>query len=406
MVCPLRYGWIACQTAASLHPKRNGIFPAPPAHATVPARAAGRGLRPHPKGKDMSRTKPKLVYFERWADDAAAARILGGAPQIEVTRLRYGDSRAVNDAAMAAAHGYQIQSRVELDPLWLAEAPLLDRAPNLLAVSSTGSGYDVIDVAACTRAGVLVCNQTGGNARAVAEHAVGLIVSLSKRISMSDNAVHRAADVDRFAFTGNNVEHKTVGILGLGNIGSITARICRNGFDMRVIAHDPYLTDDQIRARGAEPVSRNDLFRQSDFISVHCPRTDETFGSIGLEEFGLMKPTAFFVNTARGGIHDEPQLAQALAQGLIAGAGLDVFLVEPPAPDHPLLAFDNVIANPHIAGMSAESQTGITTFAATQWIEILGGRRPPRLINPEVWPRYCARFERIMGYAPADTVPA
>jgi len=356
----------------------------------------------------MTAKKAKLVFFERWADDDAATRVLTTAPEIEVTRLRYADPRAVNDAAMAAAHGYQIQSRVELDQFWLAEAPLLERAPNLLAISSTGSGYDVIDVEACTRAGVLVVNQAGGNAPAVAEHAVGLMLSLSKRISSSDRAVHREADVDRFIYTGNNIQRKTVGILGLGNIGRLTAKICRNGFDMTVLAHDPHLSEDEIRARGAEPVSRDELFGRSDFISVHCPRTDETFGSIGLREFSMMKPTAFFVNTARGGIHDEARLAEALSRNLIAGAGLDVFLVEPPAPDHPLLAFDNVIANPHLAGMSAESQTGITEYAATQWIEILNGRRPPRLINPEAWPLYCRRFEAIMGYAPegAATEPA
>lgn len=351
----------------------------------------------------MNRTTARLVYFERWADDEAAARIFAGAPQIEVTRLRYAGDRASNDAVMVTAHGYQIQSRVELDEAWLGDAALLDRMPNLLAISSTGSGYDVIDVAACTRAGVLVVNQKGGNARAVAEHAVGMILSLSKRISQSDNAVHREAGVDRFRFTGNNIEGKTVGILGLGSIGGITARICREGFDMRVVAHDPYLSAEEITERGAEPVSRDQLFSESDFVSVHCPRTDETFGSIGMAEFSLMKPTAFLVNTARGGIHDEAQLAQALSEGQLAGAGLDVFLHEPPAPDHPLLAFENVIATPHIAGMSEESQIGITEYAATQWIDIFSGRRPPRLVNPEVWPKYWERFHAIMGYHCADS---
>ena len=351
----------------------------------------------------MNQTRAKLVYFERWADDEAAARVLAGAPQIEVTRLQYAGDRANNDAIMATAHGYQIQSRVELDEAWLGNAALLERTPNLLAISSTGSGYDVIDVAACTRAGVLVVNQKGGNARAVAEHAVGMMLSLSKRISQSDHVLRREAGVDRFRFTGNNIEGKTVGILGLGCIGRITARICREGFGMRVIAHDPYLSTEEVAARGAEPVSRNQLFLASDFVSVHCPRIDETFGSIGMAEFSQMKPTAFFINTARGGIHDEAQLAQALSEGQLAGAGLDVFLREPPAPDHPLLAFENVIATPHIAGMSEESQTGITEYAATQWIDIFRGHRPPRLVNPEVWPRYCERFRAIMGYACAES---
>lgn len=346
--------------------------------------------------------KAKLIYFERWADDAAAAAILKTADHIDVQRLRYAEDRAGLDAAFAEAHGYQIQSRVELDEAWLGDAALLARAPNLLAISSTGSGYDVIDVEACTRAGVLVVNQTGGNARAVAEHAVGLMLALSKRIVATHDAVRRAPNVDRFIYTGNNIEGKTVAILGLGNIGRITARICREGFGMKVIAFDPYLTPEEIEARGATPVTRDELFAAADFVSVHCPRSEETLNSIGLAELAKMKSTAFFINTARGGIHDEAELEQALRDELIAGAGLDVFLEEPPAPDHPLLAFEMVIANPHIAGMSAESQSGITEYAATQWIEILAGRRPPRLVNPEAWPRFRERFAEILGLTPAE----
>ena len=114
-----------------------------------------------------------------------------------------------------------------------------------------------------------------------------------------------------------------------------------------------------------------------------------------------MQPTAYFINTARGGIHDEPALADALARGLIAGAGLDVFLHEPPEPDHPLLRLDNVVSSPHIAGMTAESMHEMVAATAQQWIDIFDGRVPPRLVNPEAWPRYAQRFAEVLGFAPA-----
>jgi D-3-phosphoglycerate dehydrogenase len=120
-----------------------------------------------------------------------------------------------------------------------------------------------------------------------------------------------------------------------------------------------------------------------------------------MREFASMKPTAFFVNTARGGIHREDELVTALRERLIAGAGLDVFLDEPPPPTHPLLSLPNVIANPHIAGMTAESQTRMSEFAARQWIDIFAGRVPPRLINRQAWPAYSKRFSRVFGFAPA-----
>ncbi|UZF94925.1 hydroxyacid dehydrogenase [Bosea sp. NBC_00550] len=349
----------------------------------------------------MTSKPANLVYFEQWSDDGAALPILRDAPGIALRRLSYATREDENWAALACAHGYQIAARVELRQPWFGTAELVRRCPNLLVISSTGAGYDVIDVDACTKAGVIVCNQTGSNARAVAEHAVGLMLALSKRIVMTDKAVRDAPDTDRFHFTGNNLHGKTVGILGLGNIGRITAQICRAGFDMNVIAHDPLLAASEIVARGARPVSRDDVFSQADFVSVHCPRADDTFGSIGQREFALMKRSAFFINTARGGIHREDELAAALRTGELAGAGLDVFLHEPPAPDHPLMAFANVIANPHIAGMTAESLASMSEYAARQWLDVFAGRKPTRLVNPAAWPLFSRRYEATFGTAPA-----
>jgi D-3-phosphoglycerate dehydrogenase len=173
-------------------------------------------------------------------------------------------------------------------------------------------------------------------------------------------------------------------------------------FNNTVLAYDPYLTAEQIAARGATKVELDELLRRSDYVTVHCPRSAETFGMLGAEQFAAMKPTAYFINTARGGIHDEAALEAALRDGCIAGAGLDVFLKEPPDPAHPLLNMDNVIASPHIAGMTAETMVEMCEATTLQWLTIFDGGVPPRLVNPEAWPRYADRFTALIGFRPAN----
>jgi len=259
-----------------------------------------------------------------------------------------------------------------------------------------------VDVDACTSAGVIVVNQSGTNKEGVAEHALGLMLSLSKKITISGHAMRRTQDLERRRYVGNDLRGKTVGIIGIGHIGTRLAELCRGLFAMTVLAYDPYLTAEQIAARGGEKVELGDLLRRSDFVSVHCPRSTETFGMIGVSELALMQPHAYFINTARGGIHDEAALATALTEGRIAGAGLDVFLQEPPPLDHPLLALDNVAISPHIAGMTVESMHEMVVATAHQWIAIFEGAVPPRLVNPEAWPRYSGRFTDVLGFRPAD----
>lgn len=349
----------------------------------------------------MTANKPRLVYFENWVDPVAE-RILSAREDLELVRLEYAGPAAKNHAEMARAQGYQVQARTELRPPWFGDAVLLGRFPDLLALSSTGAGYDYIDVDACTAAGVIVCNQGGTNLEAVAEHALGLMLALSKRMGVADKALRRGGGVDRYALRGNDIKGKTLGIIGLGAIGGRLAELCHGPFGMRILAYDPYLTDAQFAARRAVKTGMADLLRQADFVSVHCPRTAETSNMLGAAELALMRPTAFFINTARGGIHDEAALAEALRQGRIAGAGIDVFLEEPPPPEHPLLQFDTLIATPHTAGVTEEALREMAAEAARQWIGVFAGEVPPRLINPEVWPAYSRKFERIMGFAPAE----
>lgn len=344
----------------------------------------------------------RLIYFEDWMDTEAAMATLAQADDIQVDRLEYASDRAENDAALERAHGYQVQSRTELQEPWFPDEDFLGRAPNLVALSVPGAGYDVIDVPACTAAGIAVVNQTGTNKQSVAEHALGMMLALSKRMIEADRRLRREAGVDRMELSGGELHGKTLGIVGIGQIGTRSAKICGTALGMRVIACDPYVDAEEIARRGAEKVDFETLLTQSDFITVHCPRTDETLDMFGADQFRAMKETAIFVTTARGGIADEQALADALVGGEIKAAGVDVFWEEPPDPSHPLMALDNVLVTPHHAGITTEANRNMAVGAAEQWIAILRGKRPPRLVNPEVWPAYRDRFERILGQRPED----
>jgi D-3-phosphoglycerate dehydrogenase len=346
----------------------------------------------------MALNRKRLVYFERWFDPIAE-QILDAQDDIELTRLAYADPDTDNWPALETAVGYQVSARTELLEPWFGDTALLARCPNMLAMSSAGAGYDVIDVDACNAAGVIVVNQSGTNSEPVAEHAMALMLALTKRVGYSHRAMLKGTADDRMVLSGNNIKGKTVGIVGIGQIGRLTAKYAA-AFDMRVLACDPYLSDRQVADRGARKVDFPTLLAESDFITIHCPRNSETVGMFGAEAFARMKPNAYFINTARGKIHDESALLGALTERRIAGAGIDVFDVEPPAPDHPLLHLDTVMATPHIAGATVETMYDMSKAAAEQWIALLRGRVPPRLVNPEIWPRYSERFERIIGFRP------
>lgn len=347
----------------------------------------------------MTETPEKrLVYFDSWVDPSAL-EILRERPDIRVDQLRYADPTEATWERMCRAVGYQCSSRVELRNPWFPDATLLERCPSLLAVSSTGAGYDMVDVKACTAAGVIVCNQGGSNRNAVAEHALGLMFSVSKKIGTVDRAMRTQRGLNRWQYAGNDMQGKTVGLIGIGAIGSRTAELCRS-VGMHVLAYDPFLSAAQVAERGGQQVDLPELLQHADFVSVHCPRSETTFDMFGTEQFAQMKPSAFFINTARGGIHNEAALYDALVAGRIAGAGLDVFLHEPPACEHPLLTLESVVATPHIAGLSCEAQRNMASYAAHQWIDIFDGKVPPRLINPEAWPRYCERFRGVFSFTP------
>ncbi|HUZ75612.1 MAG TPA: hydroxyacid dehydrogenase [Stellaceae bacterium] len=343
----------------------------------------------------------RVFYVKRFFDPAFA-EILARRPTITLDKLENFTPEAEAAPILAAAHVFSISSaRDELDPRYHAGAALFRKTPELLAVSTTGAGYDTVDVKACTEAGILAVNQSGGNREAVAEHVISVMIALSKRLGETDRVMRREANMDRNLFMGEDIYGKTIGIVGIGNVGSRIAERCRGLFAMRVLAYDPYLGRDQVAARGAEKIDTLDaLLGQADFVSVNCPLTDETRGMIGAREYALMQPNAYFITSARGHIHDEAALAAALAHKQIAGAGLDVWAKEPPPLDHPLLKFDNVIVSPHVAGATKQARRNLAVMAAEQILDILDGKRPPRMLNPDVWPVYARRFERCFGFAP------
>jgi D-3-phosphoglycerate dehydrogenase len=343
----------------------------------------------------------KRVFYVKYLAHDIYATILRARTDVRLDRLENESTDEVAAPILEGAHVYQIgAARDEIAPHFHANRELLRRAPNLLLVSSNGAGFDPVDVEACTEAGVVVVNQSGGNAHSVAEHALGMMLTLSKRIPEADRALRRSANVNRNALMGNEVQGRTIGIIGLGNVGRRIAELCKGLLRMNVLAYDPYLSATEMATRGGEKVELDDLLRRSDFVSISCPLTRDNRGMIGACEFALMQPHAYFITTARGFIHDEVALEQALRDKRIAGAGLDVWAKEPPPPDHPLLQFDNVIASPHTAGVTREARENMARIAAEQMIDALDGKRPPRLINREAWPAYVRRFERTFGFAP------
>ena len=344
-----------------------------------------------------------------WFDDHKTpnvADVLAKEADFAVHRLAFDGPEDQNWAVMATCHAYCITSaRDEVPEQYRGTPELIQRCPELLVISTSGAGYDPVNVAACTEAGILVVNQSGANAQAVAEHVVAMMLSLSKNIPQTDRSLRKERGVDREAFKGRNAQGRTVGIIGLGQVGRRVARICGRGLEMRVLAYDPYITAADFQERGAIAVTLDELLAQADYVTIHCPFNAETRDMIGRRQLLSMRPTASLINTARGGIVDEDALADALTAGKIAGAGIDVWNVEPPPLDHRLLTFDNVIVTYHTAGVTVDSRHTMAQWNAEQLVQIFRGERPPRSINPEAWTTFSQRFERAFGFRPASASP-
>jgi D-3-phosphoglycerate dehydrogenase len=292
------------------------------------------------------------------------------------------------------AHAYHVSAaKDELPRRWFVSRELIRECPNLMAVSSSGAGFDTIDVAACTEAGIPVVNQAGMNADSVAEMTFALLLAVERRVGLSHTRLRTENGFSRESLMGHEIRGKRLGLVGIGEIGRRVAHIAK-AFGMEVLAYDPLLDPATIRVRGAEPVDLDALLEQADVVSLHCPLDEGTRGMFGAAQYAAMKPGAVFLSTARGGIHDEEALHAALASGHLGGAGLDVWLREPPGNDAPLLQLPNVAATFHTAGVTHEARRNVARGSAEQLVMMLRGERPPRLLNPEVWPRALERIAR------------
>jgi D-3-phosphoglycerate dehydrogenase len=252
-------------------------------------------------------------------------------------------------------------------------------ADRLKIIARVGVGYDAVDLAAATRHGVVVSTTPGANHEAVADMAFGLILALARYIPLHDRLI-RAGQWTRY--TGVDVNGKTLGILGLGKIGKGMARRAR-GFNMRVVAHDPFWDEAFAQANQVEHLSRDEVIAAADFLTLHLPASPDTYKIMNAERLHRMKPTAFLINTARGTLIDEPALAQALQEKWIAGAALDVFEHEPPW-GSAILNAENTIFTPHVAGFSQVANELMIRMAVDNVINVLTGKPPLDCVNPDV----------------------
>jgi len=274
-----------------------------------------------------------------------------------------------------------------VNPLYDAE--FMKHQRDLLLIARHGIGVDNVDVKAATEEGVLVTRVPGFKERdAVAELAVALALDVVRKVCYSNKLVREGRWSERGRIVGFNINGKTVGLIGLGNIGSRVAEIYSRGFNARVLAYDPYIKPEVAARYGAQLVDLDTLLRESDVISVHAPLTPETYHLLNEEAFAKMKDGVVIVNTARGEIVDTAALIKALESGKVAGAGLDVVEGEPIGADHPLLKFDNVVVTPHIGANTAEGLRGMDEANVDAILKVIRGEPPLEyLVNPEVLER-------------------
>ncbi len=273
----------------------------------------------------------------------------------------------------------------EADAVWLFGGSRvlqgnLDAIPRCRAILRTGSGTDNVPVEEATRRGVVVANTPAAMSDGVSDHLIALLFAVVRRVAELDRAV-RAGGWGRVPVQPlNRVQGRTLGLVGFGHAARQVARKLR-GFEMRVLAHDPFVSPGAMAALGAAPSGLGELLAESDYVSLHCPLTPATRHLIGERELRLMKPTAVLLNTARGPVVDEPALVRALREGWIAAAGLDVLEQEPPAADHPLLGLSNVVLTPHVAGYAFEGIAARWRASVEAVLALARGEPPPSWVN-------------------------
>jgi D-3-phosphoglycerate dehydrogenase len=262
---------------------------------------------------------------------------------------------------------------------------IIEAADVLKVIGRHGVGVDTIDIQAATEKGIVVVNTPNANATSVAEHTLTAIGALAKRVVTYDHAIREERWELRNSYGAVDLDGKILGLVGIGRIGSMVARRAAAAYNMKAIAFDPYVTPEKAREMGVTLCpAMDDIFRQADVISLHTPLTPETRRFVDAARLRLMKPTAFLVNFSRGEVIDEKALYDALKTGIIAGAAIDVYDPEPPLKDNPLFELDNIILSPHSAALTEECVIRMATGAAEGVVDVLTGRRPQFIVNPEV----------------------
>ena len=269
--------------------------------------------------------------------------------------------------------------------------PVLEAGKKLQVVGRAGVGVDNIDLEAATQQGIIVVNAPTSNTFSAAEHTMALMLAMARQIPQATQSL-REGRWDRATFQGVELRDKTLGVVGLGRVGTEVARRAR-GFDMELLGYDPYVSPEHARNLGVEVVSLEDLFTRSDFITVHTPLTGSTRSLIGPDEIRTMKKGVRLLNVARGGIIDEDALKKAIEDGHVAGAAIDVFPVEP-VTDNPLFQIQDVVVTPHLGASTVEAQTNVSTDVAQQIIDVLENRPPRYAVNIPLVPPETLAFLR------------
>jgi D-3-phosphoglycerate dehydrogenase len=276
---------------------------------------------------------------------------------------------------------------------------VIDAAENLKVIGRAGSGLDNVDKAAASKKGIVVMNTPGGNTITTAEHSIALMVSLARNIPQATSSMKDGV-WDKKKFTGIELFNKTLGIIGIGNIGGEVAKRAQ-ALQMNIIAFDPFLSDEQAQKMGVKKAALEEVFKKSDFITIHTPLTSETKNIINKKSIKLMKPGVRIINCARGGIVNEKDLYEAISSGQVAGAALDVFEQEPPK-DNPLLGLDSVICTPHLGAATDEAQENVATAVAEQIVDYLVNGTIRNAINfPSIRPDQVPKLRPYISLAEA-----
>ena len=318
-----------------------------------------------------------IAMFRIWIDEPF---LDSAQPLIEGVAELVGPGASMADLATCDA------ALVPGSRIW--DAALMDQAPRMKVISRLGVGYDNMQVPEATARKIVACYAPEAPTVSTAEHALSLMMTVTKKIREADIAV-RANRWKEFANDANSkgmeLEGRTFGLVGMGRIGSRVARVAA-ALGMRVVVFDPYITTERAAEMNLElALSLESLLSQSDVVSLHVPVTPETRGLMNAERFAQMKPGAVLINTARGALVDEAALVNALKSGHLAGAGIDVYQQEPIPADHPLKQFENVVLTGHIASHTLAGHHRLYEHAIVQALQVLQGERPRFLLNPEVW---------------------